>query len=121
MSDATSKLTQRFHELFGAAGGEIHIIRAPGRVNLIGEHTDYNDGFVFPMAIEPEVRISLPGARRRARAACVDGVCRGRSRSSRSIARSKRDQAASHVGELQQGRRRRNCSRRGSRCRAWTR
>ena len=26
-------------------------------MNLIGEHTDYNDGFVFPMAIEPEVRI----------------------------------------------------------------
>ncbi len=44
----------RFAEMFGA-GGKIHVIRAPGRVNLIGEHTDYNDGFVFPMSIEPHV------------------------------------------------------------------
>ncbi len=33
-------------------GGEPRIYRAPGRVNLIGEHTDYNDGFVMPAAIE---------------------------------------------------------------------
>ncbi|HWX19931.1 MAG TPA: galactokinase family protein, partial [Candidatus Binatia bacterium] len=41
-------------ELFGRCFGHAPrwVVAAPGRVNLIGEHTDYNDGFVLPMAIE---------------------------------------------------------------------
>src|SRR6476660_5891281 len=40
----------RFRERFG--NDPRWIVAAPGRVNLIGEHIDYNDGFVLPMAIE---------------------------------------------------------------------
>ncbi|PYU85726.1 MAG: galactokinase, partial [Acidobacteria bacterium] len=43
------QLLDGFKAHFGTAAS---IYRAPGRVNLIGEHTDYNDGFVLPAAIE---------------------------------------------------------------------
>jgi galactokinase len=48
------ELTVHVSQLFTKAHGRAPrwIVAAPGRVNLIGEHTDYNDGFVFPMAIE---------------------------------------------------------------------
>ena len=44
------RAVERFEERFGALADR-HVAVAPGRVNLIGEHTDYNDGFVLPMAI----------------------------------------------------------------------
>ena len=43
-----SELTLAFEQLYSA---QPRIYRAPGRVNLIGEHTDYNEGFVMPVAI----------------------------------------------------------------------
>ena len=52
------ELRRQFQVLFPeVAAGEIRAIRAPGRVNLIGEHTDYNDGFVCPMAIDKSTLI----------------------------------------------------------------
>lgn len=50
------ELRERFIARFGA---EPRIFRAPGRVNLIGEHTDYNGGFVLPMAIDREAAIAI--------------------------------------------------------------
>jgi hypothetical protein len=40
-----------FRRLYGSADG-VRVFRAPGRVNLIGEHTDYNLGFVLPVALD---------------------------------------------------------------------
>ncbi|MGC8855398.1 MAG: galactokinase [Anaerolineae bacterium] len=50
-------LQQAFRERFGA--DPEWVVRAPGRVNLIGEHTDYNEGFVLPMAIDRAIWIAL--------------------------------------------------------------
>lgn len=60
MESPHNAMKEQFIRLFGP-GGKLRVIRAPGRVNLIGEHTDYNDGFVFPMAIEPQVLLVCRG------------------------------------------------------------
>ena len=49
----TSAFQKKFNEL------PTFIVRAPGRVNLIGEHTDYNEGFVLPMTIDRAIWIAL--------------------------------------------------------------
>jgi len=51
-------LAARYREIFGDAG-PVRLVRGPGRVNLIGEHTDYNGGFVMPMALDAAVRIAF--------------------------------------------------------------
>jgi galactokinase len=51
-----SELAQQFEVLFGS---HPHIFCAPGRVNLLGEHTDYNDGFVMPCAIGFSTRVAI--------------------------------------------------------------
>lgn len=55
--DLSHRVSQAFTDRFGELPQ--FIVRAPGRVNLIGEHTDYNEGFVMPMAVDRAVWIAL--------------------------------------------------------------
>jgi len=48
----TERARRVLDEEFGPAGGPVSVVSAPGRVNLIGGHTDYNDGLVLPMGID---------------------------------------------------------------------
>src|SRR3984957_15988774 len=50
LKELAADISAGFQKKFGRAPR--WIVAAPGRVNVIGEHTDYNDGFVLPMAIE---------------------------------------------------------------------
>lgn len=64
------QLKEKFVEF---CGSESRVFRAPGRVNLIGEHTDYNGGFVLPMAINRETAIAAaPRDDRRIRAHSIN-------------------------------------------------
>lgn len=52
----TKKIDQKFAELFG---GKPMMVRSPGRINIIGEHTDYNGGFVLPAAIDKAAYLAI--------------------------------------------------------------
>ncbi len=53
------KLSASFTDTFGGEFAPQYIVSAPGRVNLIGEHVDYNDGFVFPIAIDRHIHAAV--------------------------------------------------------------
>jgi galactokinase len=51
-------MIEGFRRIFGSAEG-VRVFRAPGRVNIIGEHTDYNLGFVLPMALDMATDVAV--------------------------------------------------------------
>ncbi len=56
MDPVPERIEKKFYQLFGETPV---IIRSPGRVNLIGEHTDYNEGFVLPAAIDKAIYFAI--------------------------------------------------------------
>lgn len=61
--DSVQRLSEKFQATFGV---QPMVVQAPGRVNLIGEHTDYNDGFVMPAAIQFHTTVAIaPRAEKR--------------------------------------------------------
>ena len=53
-------IRSQFTATFGD-DNDLQVIMAPGRVNLIGEYTDFNEGFVFPMTVDRGVYVGIRG------------------------------------------------------------
>ena len=58
MIDRQNAILLKFKELYGTSEG-VGVTRAPGRVNIIGGHTDYNEGFVLPIAIARDTVVAF--------------------------------------------------------------
>ena len=73
MNQLAQKAKEALKERFGAEEEKIITAQAPGRVNLIGGHTDYNDGFVLPVAIDREIVVAArPRLDKKVRAYSLD-------------------------------------------------
>jgi len=70
LSELASQVAAEFQKHYGRPAR--WIVAAPGRVNVIGEHTDYNDGFVLPMAIEKYAIMAADPAKERGRISVYD-------------------------------------------------
>lgn len=59
MNERASRLKSKFTDIYGdTPGHKLAIGRSPGRANLLGEHTDYNQGYVMPMAIGRDILVA---------------------------------------------------------------
>ena len=59
-NNMSKELIQSVKESFNTQfHGDPLMVFSPGRINLIGEHTDYNDGFVFPAAIDLGIALAI--------------------------------------------------------------
>ena len=56
MKNLTNQITTEFEKRFGE---DYLLVESPGRVNLIGEHTDYNEGFVLPAAVDKSIVLAM--------------------------------------------------------------
>ena len=54
-----AEIKKMFIEIYGGSEDDLRVFASPGRVNLIGEHTDYNGGYVFPAALKMRTTIVL--------------------------------------------------------------
>ena len=63
------KVRSRFIKHFDGKTGNIYM--SPGRINLIGEHTDYNGGFVFPGAVDKGIMLMLRASMLHSMATCL--------------------------------------------------
>lgn len=83
VGELLAEARRAFREEFGAEP-EL-AVAAPGRVNLIGEHTDYNQGLVLPMVRRCAALPGDPQSLSRARGACLPACMRGRRAAARDL------------------------------------
>jgi len=59
MQERVEKLKQKLLEIYGNTGKKITVVRAPGRINLIGDYTEVHEGYALPLAVDPTLFVAV--------------------------------------------------------------